>query len=235
MARGSLRRAHELYRQALAAEPDNSTIRISHALLSASLGLWTEAIAACREILSGEPEEVVAGAACSILSEALRADGRPAEAAQVVRDFLAGHDSSTARAVGYYELATNLAESGEDLDSALDYAGRALAAAPEELKPYALAALGWVHYKREEFDRAIDSLRRSSERAATPTTFHQLGLAYLAAGRLEEAKAAFHKAKVAGRGGKLEDRMMQQVRSNLRLLQKTGPKKTSKAKVQTTK
>jgi tetratricopeptide (TPR) repeat protein len=235
VARGSLRRAHELYRQALASEPDNSTIRISYALLSASLGLWNEAIASCREVLSGDPEEVVAAAACSILSEALRADGRPAEAAQVVRDFLKGHESSTARAVGYYELATNLAESGEDLDSALDYAGRALAAAPEELKPYPLAALGWVHYKREEFDRAIDCLRRSSERAAAPTTFHQLGLAYLAAGRREEAKAAFQKAKTAGRGGKLEDRVMQQVRSNLRLVEKAGPKKSPKPKAPTAK
>ena len=226
LSRGSLRRAHELYRQALAAEPGNATIRISFAILSASLGLWKEAILACREVLSGEPEEVVAAAACSILSEALRAEGRPAEAAQVVREFLDGHESSTARAVGYYELATNLAEAGDDLDSALDYAGRALAAAPEELKPFPLAALGWVHYKRQEFDRAIDCLRKSSERAAAPTTFQHLGLAYLAAGRPEDAKAAFHKAKSAARGGgKLEDRVMQQVRSNLRLLEKAGPKK----------
>ncbi len=56
-------------------------------------------------------------------------------------------------------------------------------AAPDELKPYPLAALGWVHYKRQEFDRAIDCLRRSSERAAAPTTLHHLGMAYLAAGK----------------------------------------------------
>jgi tetratricopeptide (TPR) repeat protein len=244
LSRGSLRRAHELYRQALAAEPGNATIRISFALLSASLGLWKEAIVACREVLSGEPEEVVAAAACSILSEALRAEGRPAEAAQVVREFLDGHESSTARAVGYYELATNLADAGDDLDSALDYAGRALAAAPEELKPFPLAALGWVHYKRQEFDRAIDCLRKSSERAAAPTTFQHLGLADLAAGRPEDAKAAFHKAKTAARGGgKLEDRVMQQVRSNLRLMEKAGPKKKpeprpkakAKAKIQSPK
>ena len=190
---------------------------------------------ACREVLSGSPEEVVAAAACSILAEALRAEGRPDEAEQVVREFLDGHDSATARAVGYYELAINLAESGKDLDAALDYAGRALATAPEELKPYPLAALGWVHYKRQEFERAIDCLRKSSERAAAPTTFHHLGMAYLATGRLEEAKTAFHKAKTAGRGGKLEDRVVQQVRSNLRLLEKAGSKKkpaaSPKAKV----
>ena len=57
-------------------EPDNSTIRISFALLSASLGLWKEAIAACREVLAGDPEDVVAAAACSTLAEALRAEGK---------------------------------------------------------------------------------------------------------------------------------------------------------------
>jgi tetratricopeptide (TPR) repeat protein len=221
-AKGFLRRARELYRRALEAEPGNSTIRISFALLSGSLGFWREAIAACREVLAQDPEDVVAAAACSTLSEALRAEGKPNEAVRFVRDFLETHSSQTAQAIGYYELATSLAESGEDLDSALDYAGRALSAAPDELKPYPLAALGWVHYKRREFDRAIDCLRKSSERAAAPTTFRHLGMAYLAAGRSEEAKAAFTKARTVARGGALEDRMLQQVRNNLRFMEKVG-------------
>src|SRR6266508_2148502 len=192
VSRGALRRAHELYRKALSEEPQNSTIRISFALLSASLGLWKEAMAACRQVLAGDPEDVVAAAACSTLAE-------------------------------------TLAEGEEDLDSALDYAGRALSEAPDELKPYPLATLGWVHYKRREFDRAIDCLRRSSERAAQPTTFHHLGMAYLAAGKPEEAKAAFSKAKTVARGGALEDRMLQQVRSNIRLVEKFAAKRKEAA------
>jgi tetratricopeptide (TPR) repeat protein len=188
------------------------------------MGRWKEAIAACREVLASDPEDVVAAAACSTLAESLRAEGHAREAAEFLREFLDGHSSKTAQAVGYYELATSLAESGEDLDLALDYAGRALAAAPEELKPYPLAALGWVHYKRREYDRAIESLRRSSERAPVPTTFHHLGMAYLAAGRAEEAKVAFARAKTAARGSGIEDRMMQQLRSNLRLVEKVGPR-----------
>ena len=224
-ARGYLERAQELYRKAMRAEPRNPTIRVSFALLAASMGRWKEAIAACREVLAADPEDVVAAAACSTLAEALRAEGNPRDAAEFLREFLEKHPSKTAQAVGYYELATSLAESGEDLDLALDYAGRALAAAPEELKPYPLAALGWVHYKRREYDRAIECLRRSSERAAAPTTFHHLGMAYLAAGRAEEAKAAFTRAKTAARGAGIEDRMMQQLRSNLRLVEKVGPKR----------
>jgi len=229
VSRGQLRRAHGSYLKALEAEPGNSTIRISYALVSASLGLWKEAIAACREVLEGEPEDVVAAAACSTLAEALRAEGKPDEAAGFVREFLERHKSKTAQTVGYYELATSLAESGEDLDMALDYAGRALSAAPDELKPYPLAALGWVHYKRQEFERAIECLRRSSERAAAPTTLHHLGMAYLAAGKPDEAKAAFTKAKTVAPGGALEDRMMQQVRSNLRLVEKVGGRKKAEA------
>lgn len=229
VSRGLLRRAHELYRTALAEEPQNSTIRISFALLSATLGLWKEAIAACRQVLAGDPEDVVAAAACSTLAEALRAQGKPKEAVRFVRDFLEKHPSKTSRAIAYYELATTLAEGEDDLDSALDYAGRALSEAPDELKPYPLATLGWVHYKRREFDRAIDCLRRSSERAAQPTTFHHLGMAYLAAGKPEEAKAAFSKAKTVARGGALEDRMLHQVRSNIRLVEKFVPKRKEAA------
>ncbi|HTD52470.1 MAG TPA: tetratricopeptide repeat protein, partial [Thermoanaerobaculia bacterium] len=207
------------------AEPENSTIRISYALLAASLGQSHEAIESCRRVLAGDPEDVVAAAACSTLAEALRTEGKTREAISFLREFLESHTSKTSQAVAYYELANALAESEEDLDAALEYAGRALSAAPDELKPYPLAALGWVHYKRQEFDRAIDCLRKSSERAAQPMTFHHLGMAYLAAGRAEEAKAAFAKAKTVSRGLSLEDRMMQQVRSNIRLVEKVGGKK----------
>ncbi len=228
-AKGYLQRAQELYRKAMRAEPRNPTIRVSFALLAASMGRWKEAIAACREVLAADPEDVVAAAACSTLAESLRAEGNPREAAEFLREFLDQHPSKTAQAVGYYELATSLAESGEDLDLALDYAGRALAAAPEELKPYPLAALGWVHYKRQEYDRAIECLRRSCERAAAPMTLHHLGMAYLAAGRADEAKAAFTRAKTATRGAGIEDRMMQQLRTNLRLVEKVGPRKKEAA------
>jgi tetratricopeptide (TPR) repeat protein len=126
---GLLRRGARALPGALAEEPGNSTIRISFALVSASLGLWKEAIAACRQVLAGDPEDVVAAAACSTLAEALRAQGKPKEAVRFVRDFLEKHPSKTSRAIAYYELATTLAEGESELDAALDYAGRALAEA----------------------------------------------------------------------------------------------------------
>jgi len=54
-------------------------------------------------------------------------------------------------------------------------------------------------------------------------------MAYLAAGKPEEAKAAFSKAKTVARGGALEDRMLQQVRSNIRLVEKFASKRKEPA------
>ena len=203
--------------------PSNSTIRISFALLSASLGLWKEAIAACRQVLAGEPEDVVAAAACSTLAEALRAEGK-ARGGGALRPGLPG-EASLEDLPG--DRATTSSRRprgvGEDLDSALDYAGRALSAAPDELKPYPLATLGWVHYKRQEFDRAIDCLRRSSERAAAaddvPSPRHGLPRRRASPRR---PRPPSRKAKTVARGGALEDRMLQQVRSNIRLVEKVG-------------
>jgi tetratricopeptide (TPR) repeat protein len=220
VAAGKFRRALEFYLRALEHEPENDAIRISYALLCASLGHGREAAVACRRVLSGKPEEMVAAAACSILAEVLRSEGQLDEAAHAVEDFLAHYDSATARTIGYYELASSLVESEEKLNSALDFASRSLESAPDELKPFSLAALGWVYYKKKDFESAIDFLKRSSEGSANPATLHRLGMAYLAAGRAEEAKFAFKRAKtVASRGARLEERILDQVRSNLRMVE----------------
>ena len=226
VADGRLRRALDLYRRALEKDPENGTVRISYALLCASLGLSGEAIAACRQILSGKAEEMVAAAACSTLAEVLRAEGQGREAARVVEDFLARYDSPAARTIGFYELASNLADSEENLNEALDFASRSLEAAPDELKPFSLAAMGWVYYKKKDYDSAIKFLKRSSESSPTPSTLHRLGLALLASGQAEEAKAAFRKAKtVASRGARLEEKILEQVRMNLRMIEMAAPGK----------
>ena len=226
VASGRLRQALDLYRKALEKEPENGTVRISYALLCASLGLSGEAIAACRKILAGVSEEMIASAACSTLAEVLRGEGEPREAARVVEEFLQKYDSPTARTIGFYELASNLADSEENLNEALDFASRSLEAAPDELKPFSLAAMGWVYYKKKDYESAIKFLKRSSDNSATPSTLHRLGLALLAAGHAEEAKAAFRKAKtVASRGARLEEKILEQVRMNLRMIEMASPRR----------
>jgi tetratricopeptide (TPR) repeat protein len=226
VAAGRLRQALDLYRRALEREPENQTVRISYALLCASLGASGEAIAACRRILAAPSEEMVATAACSTLAEALRSEGKWGEATRIVEEFMQKYDSPAAKTIGFYELACNLADEDGDLVQALEYASRSLEAAPDELKPFALAALGWVYYKRKEYESAIDFLKRSCESLAAPSTLHRLGMAFLASERTEEARAAFRRAKtIASRGSGLEDRMLEQVRLNARLAEMAAPRR----------
>jgi tetratricopeptide (TPR) repeat protein len=115
-------------------------------------------------------------------------------------------------------MAYNLAEMEEDLDQALDFARRSLDLAPEELKAYPLAALGWVHYKRRELDQAVEVLARASEMGPSATTLTHLGMALLAAGQADRARSVLARArKLAPRREGLEERMMQCLKESGRL------------------
>ena len=116
----------------------------------------------------------------------------------------------------------------EELDSALDYAQRSVELSPDELKQFPLAALGWVHYKRKEFDKAIDFLSKSSELGASSNTLTHLGMALLASGEEERARSVLARARTASaKGGGLEERMMECMRDSTRLLERVrrGQKK----------
>ena len=114
---------------------------------------------------------------------------------------------------------------GEKLDEALSLADQALQLSPREMRHFPLAAKGWVHYKRKEFDRAVECLRRAAELGETPTGLTHLGLAHLAVGDSRAARTAFSRAKRRGssrsaRRGGLETKMLEQIRRNLHLTEK---------------
>jgi tetratricopeptide (TPR) repeat protein len=107
----------------------------------------------------------------------------------------------------------------EDLDQALDLARRSLECAPEELKQFPLAALGWVHYKRSELDEAVEYLSRSTELGPSAATLTHLGMALLASGDDERARSVLDRARqLSDRGGALEERMMQFMKDSARIL-----------------
>jgi tetratricopeptide (TPR) repeat protein len=92
------------------------------------------------------------------------------------------------------------------------------------MRHFPLAAKGWVHYKRREYERAIECLRRATELGETPTGLTHLGLAYLAVGDPRAARQAFGRAKrksvrTTARGG-LETKMLEQIRRHLQLTEK---------------
>jgi len=230
-AQGLYSEAIELYRKAAQREPANVTILTQYALLLSHLDMNSEAIQVARRILSEKPSEVVAAAAYTTLVEALRAEGNYKEGNRILEEMLQQSTSNYAKSIAYYEKAYNLAEMEENLDEALDCAQLSLKYSPKELKQFPLAALGWVHFKRRDFDAAVDFLSKSAEIGPTPTNLMHLGMALLEKGEKERARAIFRKAKqfkLTGSG--LEEKILEQVRSAAKLVDRLHAKKRKTAR-----
>jgi tetratricopeptide (TPR) repeat protein len=221
-------KALALYARALKIDPENPTLLIGYALLCSAVGRSAEAVATTKRVLAKGPGEIVAAAAYATLLEALKAEGKFREGSRVAEEMLGAVRSNYAKSIAYFQRATALAEMGEDLDAALAAAELSLKLSPKEMRQFPLAAKGWVHYKRREYERAIECLRRATDLGETPTGLTQLGLAYLAVGDARAARQAFGRAKrrgarPAGRGG-LEAKMLEQIRRNLQLTEKLARK-----------
>lgn len=207
------------YRRAIQAEPENPTLLMSYALACMRLERHREGEIATRKVLDLDPEPMLKATAYATLIEALRSSGRFREGNRVGRLMLEEGTSNYARTIGYFEMAYNLAEMEEDLDKALEYAQSALELAPEELRQFSLAAIGWVHYKRKELEAAIEYLERSSALGASPTTLTHLGMALLASGDEVGARNALARARKLDRNGvSLGQRMMECLKASDRLL-----------------
>ncbi len=221
LGRGEAGEALALYQRALSEEPDNPALLMSYALACLSLEKRDELERAARRVLELNPSEMLRTTASAALIAALRSEGKYREGNRIGRALLADGTSPFARTIAYYEMAYNLAEMEEDLDEALEYARRALDLAPDELKQFPLAALGWVHYKRKEYTQAVDCLARSNELGPSPTTLTHLGMALLASGDEERARGAFGRARsLEPRVGALEERMMECMKDSARLLER---------------
>ena len=219
--RGESKRAAACYRKALAVAPDHPTLLLSLSMVCLELDRGQEIESLTRRVLDLAPGEMLQATAYAALAESLRSQGRLREGNRLGRRLLEEGQSSFTKTIAYYEMAYNLAEMEEDLDRALDYARRSLDNAPEELKAFPLAALGWVHYKRRELDQAIDCLSRSSELGPSSTTLTHLGMALLASGDEERARGVLAEARGLGpRHDGLEERMMQCMRDSTRLLER---------------
>jgi pentatricopeptide repeat protein len=219
VAQGSYKEALDLYRRATVADPENPSVLIAYALLCSHLDMNSEAIAVARRILKLRPSEMVAAAAYTTLVEALRAEGNLKEANRLLEEMLQEYTSNYAKSIAYYEKAYNLAEMEENLDEALESAQLALKYSPKELKQFPLAALGWVYFKRRDFDTAVDFLTKSADLGPTPTNLMHLGMALLESGQKDRARAIFRKAKsFKTTGSALEEKILEQVRSTTKLI-----------------
>ena len=216
---GNYIEALDHYRRASQLDPDNISILMPYALLCSHLDKNTEAVALSRRVLKQKPTEVVAAAAYTTLVEALRAEGNFKEANRALEEMLLEYTSNYAKSVAYYEKAYNLAEMEESLDEALESAQLALRYSPKELKQFPLAALGWVYFKRKEYDNAVDFLSKSADLGPTATNLMHLGMALLESGQKERARQVFRKAKsFKAKGAGLEEKILEQIRSTTKLI-----------------
>ncbi len=221
LARDNLKQAHASYRRALSLDPENPTLLMSYALLCLHLDRSQEIEAITRKVLDLNPGEMLKATASAALIEALRSQGKFREGNRIGRRLLDEGSSNFAKSIAYYEMAYNLAEMEEDLDEALDFARQSVELAPEEIKQFPLAALGWVHYKRKEFDKAVDFLSKSSELGASHTTLTHLGMALLASGQEDRARNILAHARTVGsRGEALQEKMMECMKDSTRLLER---------------
>ncbi len=219
--RDNLKQALGCYRRALSLEPDNPTLLMSYAMVCLHMNRSQEIEAITRKVLDLKPGEMLEATAYAALIESLRSQGKFKEGNRIGRRLLDEGRSPFAKSIAYYEMAYNLAEMEEDLDEALAYAKNSLEHSPEEWRQFPLAALGWVHYKRKEFDKAIDFLAKSSELGPTSTTLTHLGMALLASGQEDRARNVLaHARTLGGRGEGLEEKMMEWMKDSARLFER---------------
>ncbi len=85
------------------------------------------------------------------------------------------------------------ADAGVNLDQALDYISRAVAARPED--GFVRDSLGWVYYMRGDFERAVEELAKACEmQPDDPTMNEHLGDAYMKTGAYAKAVEHYKRA-----------------------------------------
>jgi tetratricopeptide (TPR) repeat protein len=221
LARGQAKRAGASLRRALALEPDHPTLLLTYAVLCLTLDRTAEVEPVVQRVLDGSTDEMLRATAFATWIAALRSQGKFREGNRLGRRLLEESQSPFARTIAFYEMAYNLAEMEEDLDLALEYAQSSLALAPEELRQFPVAALGWVHSKRREHEPAVAYLSEASELDPSVTALTHLGMALLAAGEDELAKNVLGRAqRVSDRGQVLAERMMDVLKDSGRLLER---------------
>jgi tetratricopeptide (TPR) repeat protein len=139
------------------------------------------------ELARREPRPV---AALTFAGMILQDQGRTTEA----RDrFVRALELDPDAPVAANNLAWLYAESGDDIDLALDLALRALGKLSD--RPEVNDTVGWVHYKKGLAPEAILYFQKSIQRDANNSLYHyHLGLAYVKSGDVSRGRQAMERA-----------------------------------------
>ncbi len=104
-------------------------------------------------------------------------------------------DNALLKVAPLNNLAYMYAENLDQLEKAIDYAGQAVALAPND--PNILDTYGWALAKLKRYDEAVTHLRRSVGVSRQQTTLYHLAYVYEQLGRGGEARRLYQEVKTA--------------------------------------
>jgi tetratricopeptide (TPR) repeat protein len=186
-AANNLSRAEELARQAIDANPSSFDGYNLLGQLYVRQKKLNEALQEYGTIAKQQPSNVAARTMVGML---LQVQNRQDDAKREFEEILAIDPRA---AVAANNLAYLHAESGTNLDAALNLAQTAKAGLPED--PNVSDTLGWVYYKRNLSATAIDAFQQSVKKdPANPVYHYHLGLALLQSKDEAGARAALERA-----------------------------------------
>ncbi|OGS44856.1 MAG: hypothetical protein A2539_03775 [Elusimicrobia bacterium RIFOXYD2_FULL_34_15] len=112
-------------------------------------------------------------------------------------------DSTTAQAYNY--LGYSWADKNVKLNDAEDYVKKALSIDPEN--PAYIDSLGWIYYRRQKYNEALEVLKKASDKADDSTILDHLGDCYLALGNTQMAVDTWQTAYLLGKTKSIEKKI----------------------------
>jgi tetratricopeptide (TPR) repeat protein len=180
-ATGDLTAAEQLLRRILQKDPANMNAYSALGEIYLKQKRLDAALAEFDNVAQKDPKSVAAPTVAGMI---LAAQGKPAEARKRYERAL---QADPAAPVAANNLAWMYAESGENLDVALQLAQAAYGSLPSH--PDVTDTLGFIYYKKNLLPQAQDMLRKTVEKApANPLYHYHLGLVLAKMGNTDGAK-----------------------------------------------
>lgn len=183
--------AIETYKRQLTHNPNSAELNLSLGEVWFAKGDYTQASAALQRAKQLNPKD---GRPDTMLAAILARSGRVPDMKAHLENVLRLQPDNP---VALNNMAFFLAENHGNLDEALSFAQRAVARSRNE--PNFVDTLGWIYFKKELSDSAIQIFSTLvKKQPSNPTFEYHLGAALLAKGETERARQALNAALAAG-------------------------------------
>jgi tetratricopeptide (TPR) repeat protein len=184
-----------LIKEAKSPEETIST-RLAIARIQMQRESFEEALQICRELEKDYPGSPQSPYIRYILATILSQKGEIEEFEKTILSLIQDSEGLNADFLATLrnDLGYTWAEHDKNLDQAEAMVRQALDAKPGE--PAYLDSLGWVYFKQEKYDQAVEKLRQATEspKGQDAVIYDHLGDAYLKVGKRDEARQVWQKA-----------------------------------------